>query len=47
MMDDLDPSLTAEALLPGWDEGSGGDDLTGGVDTADVFEDLVGDRVFG
>jgi len=47
MMDDLGASFGLEAFLPGGDERSMGDDFARGVDTTDVSEDLVGDRVFG
>jgi hypothetical protein len=47
MMDDLGAGLGLEAALPGWDEGSTGDDLAGGVDRADAPEDAIGDGVFG
>ena len=47
MVDDSGSCVTAETSFPGWDEGSCVDDFTRGVDFADVFEDIIGDLVFG
>lgn len=46
-MDDFGAGLRAKAAFPGWNKGGSRDHFAGGVDDADVFEDRVGDCVFG
>jgi len=47
VMDDLGSSIRLEAALPGGDEGSVIYDFAGGVDLADVSEELTGDSKIG
>jgi len=46
-MDDFGAGLGAEGTFPGGNKGGLGNDLAGGVDGTDVFEDIVGDGVKG
>lgn len=46
VMDDFSPGLGLEAALPGRNERGVGDDLAGGIDRADVFENTVRNLIF-
>lgn len=47
VVDNASASVRAKATFPGRDKGCGVDDFAGGVDLADVAENVVGDGVFG
>lgn len=47
MVDNFGARLSLEALFPGRDEWSMGDDLAGRVDHADVFENRIGNLILG
>ncbi len=47
MVDDFGAGIGAETLFPGGDEGGVGDDLAGRINGADVFENCIGDGIFG
>ena len=46
-MDNLGTSFGSKTFFPGRDERGVGDDFTSGIDRADIFEDIIGDLIFG